>query len=211
MVNKNQGILFLFVFCLFSIGHTQAETSNYDLEYQQLLEQSYSMPEGFDFEHFRDVYTKKSDYRPYRMHPVFNMRPMLIKLDEGEEAAKEARKEIEEYTRKHAALPETHSRAMSAFKDTDKNKAKYHEWMLKGLMKALKWSGDAKSPETAIKVIHISEEYLIARWYMERKTIGQSLKNIDGQVYDVLTGKNKETGEEQSMWFNVTTVFASDL
>ena len=198
-------LLISLVFVAF-IMPARAEDGNVQAQYDAMVAQSYDMPEGYDFAKLRALYQKLPTYKPYSLGPVINFKQVLkeIEADPTQE-----RRIIKEYIQKHFALPEAHSRAMTSYKDLGEEKKRaYHEWMMRGLLKTLMRSGDGKSAETAYQVLVISEEYLLARWGMSKEKKGQSLEHKDGRVYDVLSGKNKDTGEDMDMWFDITTIFA---
>ncbi len=67
--------------------------------------------------------------------------------------------------------------------------------------------GDGSSPEKAVVVGSVAEEY---RW-MQRHHPGfqpgmQALSHIDGKPYDVLTWRN-ERGEERTVYFDISQFF----
>lgn len=206
----NKGFYFyaLFLFMV-SFSPAYAKFFSPEEEYAQMIQQAQSMPADYDFEKLRENYSRLESYRPYSISPSHNFSELFKRQDEGD---KSAIKDIDAYVLKNFALPEAHSRAMIAYeKEGNMQKAAFHEWATKGLIKALKYSGDGKSAQTAYKVLIVSEEYLLARWEMDRKTITQTLKNERGRMYDVLSGKNIKTGESMSIWFDVTQIFSAKL
>jgi Domain of unknown function (DUF4919) len=74
-----------------------------------------------------------------------------------------------------------------------------------GVQQAIARSGDGKSPQSAIHVIFITEEY---DWLREKKLtrIQQRLLNADGQLFDVLRVKDTQ-GNEHEVYFNITRMY----
>ncbi|WP_332815338.1 DUF4919 domain-containing protein [Ramlibacter sp.] len=74
-----------------------------------------------------------------------------------------------------------------------------------GVQQAIAHSGDGLGPATAVHVILLEEEY---DWLREKKLKPerQSLKQIDGQHYDVMTVRD-EQGRQLERYFNVTALF----
>lgn len=67
--------------------------------------------------------------------------------------------------------------------------------------------GDGSSPERAVVVGSVAEEY---QW-MQRQCPGfrpkmQALREIDGKPYDVLTWEN-DHGEERTVYFDISGFF----
>jgi hypothetical protein len=71
-----------------------------------------------------------------------------------------------------------------------------------GLLKSITASGDGRTPETAFKVISIPEEYMTL-WYLGLSPQGQTLEEYDGLPFDVLKVKNRKTGEQSSVFFDI--------
>lgn len=201
-------VLIIFLTCL-SWQPVLAQALSAEQEYAQLIEQAKTMPQDYNFVKLREVYSQLESYRPYNIQPTRDFRDIFKRLEEGD---KSAIADMDAYVEKNFAIPEAHSRAMTAYKsEGNEERRAFHEWATRGLMKALYDSGDGKSAKTARKVLIVSEEYLVARQVMEQKTIGQSLANENGRIYDVLTGKNIKTGELMSLWFDVTGIFAAKM
>jgi hypothetical protein len=173
-----------------------------DEAYGRMVEESYTVPADFDFAKARDLYTRTSFYEPYLTNPRKSFENFMDRLGSGSNVVT---KEVQTYMYHHFALPEAHSRAAVFFKKAGMMKAaKYHEWAAKGLVKAIRSGGNASSAEQAMKVVIISEQYLITESWGE--TSKKELRQIGENVYDVLTMVNPETGEEKQVWFDVTSL-----
>lgn len=77
--------------------------------------------------------------------------------------------------------------------------------LLFGINQAIAHSGDGLSPETAVEVIAIDEEYV---WLNDKKLVRvrQRLLDTPAGKYDVLTAKGAD-GRESDYYFNVTRMY----
>ncbi|MDP2922177.1 MAG: DUF4919 domain-containing protein [Candidatus Omnitrophota bacterium] len=78
-------------------------------------------------------------------------------------------------------------------------------WM--GLVDSIMASGDGKSPEIAFKVISVAEEYALLMVLKLEWTGKQSLAEINGSEFDILTVKDIKTGAVSELYFNVDIPF----
>jgi hypothetical protein len=78
----------------------------------------------------------------------------------------------------------------------------FHRWVEMGLLKSLRSSGDGKSPETAMKVISVDEEYFILRM-MGQMPGHQALSKCAGAPCDIMTTTDPESKQEYRWYFNV--------
>ena len=79
---------------------------------------------------------------------------------------------------------------------------KFHEDAFFGLVDSIIQSGDGKSPETAMTVIEIREEYDVLD-VLGFEQESQTLVEKDGKRFDFLVAKNSETGETRDFYFNI--------
>jgi hypothetical protein len=186
-------ILFVILALVPVAAMAQKAGSEADIEYAELVEKSYVMPAGFDFSRARELYGKVSFFRPYEALFKEDFAPLFKRVDAGDETVLP---EIEKYTRTHFPFVEVHSRAFVAYnKFGKKDMAAYHEWAAKGAAAAMRAQGDARSKETALPVLNISEEYLVARQI--GKVISQRLTHENERSYDVLSVQTA-TGPQRS-------------
>jgi len=176
---------------------------NIDQAYLEMVQQSYQMPADFDFGKVRELYSKASFYKPYGLDPKLSFKDYFQRQKDNDPGVLD---DVEKFVHTHFALPEMHSRAMSMFKESNPEKAAYHAWATRGLMKAVYGSHKALSKDDAIKVLIISEEYLASRQVGDVK--GQRIEQADGKVFDVLTVVSKKSGKEMDMWFDTTYLFS---
>jgi hypothetical protein len=80
--------------------------------------------------------------------------------------------------------------------------AEFHRWVETGLLKSLSSSGDGNSPETAMKVISVDEEYFTLRM-MGQMPGSQSLSTCAGSPCDIMTTMDPQSKQEHKWYFNV--------
>jgi len=78
-----------------------------------------------------------------------------------------------------------------------------HRAMADGLVKSITDSGDGRTPETAFKVITISEEYM-TMFYLGLEVRGQALVDAGGVSYDLLMAVD-EGGNEHQVYFDISS------
>jgi hypothetical protein len=178
-----------------------------DDAYDAMVTQAQSMPRDYDFDKLRSLYAQREGYTPYAAPTSVDFEPFFKRAEAGD---KTVLADVEQYVREHFALIEAHSHAMIvARKLGDENKAVWHEWAVRGLVTAMRASGDARSQQSAPKPLVVSEEYLVARQFGDV----ESQRLVDGgdhHAYDVLTVKNPATGETADLWFDVTHMLMTE-
>ena len=153
-----------------------------------------------DFQALRLAYTKTPDYKPYSADDsakdaAFN----ALKEKNFAEAVKQAESVLE----KNYVDLDAHMVCRIAYREMG-NMEKYalHNSILKGLVGSLYASGDGTTPETAIVVISVSEEYFLLNANGLR-TIRNSSFNANGHDYDKMDVENKKTAEKTVIYFNI--------
>lgn len=209
-----RGGLFLSVFlvCLFTLGGyppARAQQANeFDQKYLALVEKSTAMPVDYDFHALRAIYPKTSFFNPYG---TFYKREVHELFDAYKSGAPGAGTKLASYLSNNFPLPEVHTRYVSNYNALGKQDlVAFHGWVAKGLMKAMFSTGaNGTSAQKAFPVLNVSEEYMIARQYIDGDP-SQKLKKEAGRVYDVLTGKEKGTGQIIDIWFDITDIWAKN-
>jgi hypothetical protein len=79
----------------------------------------------------------------------------------------------------------------------------FHDFVLRGLLRSLRDSGDGTSPDTAVKVIAVDEEYFILRM-LNQQPKQQALGTCKGNPCDIMTTTDSETKEEKTWYFDVS-------
>ena len=98
-----------------------------------------------------------------------------------------------------------HSMACS-FELGNVEKGKYHRYVLQGLVDSISRSGDGKSTETAYMTLSVSE----LRTFLRLKgfeIMGQALINENDRKYDLMSVKDRESGELSDLYFDITKTF----
>lgn len=192
-------LAFMLIAALSPLSSARASTA-IDDQYNQMVAAAQTMPRNFDFDRARALYAQSSYYKPYETVIKIDLTPLMESAAKGD---KQAFAKIEEYCMRNFALIEAHSRAMAVARALkDENRALYHEWAVRGLITALRASGDALSEETAPKPLLISEEYLVARQFGQ--VLGQRIAQGQHKAYDVLSVKPKDGSAPVDLWFDIT-------
>jgi hypothetical protein len=93
------------------------------------------------------------------------------------------------------------SAAYSELRQTDLSDIQ--KFIFRGLLKSITDSGDGKTPETALQVIQVHEEYVV----LHSKGVGlpksQSLVQSKDHSYDKIVFNDPDNGQETVLYFNV--------
>lgn len=87
-------------------------------------------------------------------------------------------------------------------------KAKFHRAVFNGLAKSILDSGDGKTPEKAMVVIAVHEEYVVMR-ILGVSATKQSVTHTNGHSYDVMEVQDNKSGATGTLYFNVDIPFKS--
>ena len=196
---------FLLIFCIVFLifvdqGNAQDNPTNY---YQTLLDRLKNGDTSINFAELRVLYAQLPTYNPYKI-----MQDLKEKEDQMWQEYKSGNydKALEIGT---SILEMNNLRIMTHYifsevygKLGDTQKQKFHEDVFFGLVDSIIQSGDGKSPETAMTVIEIREEYdVLDVLCFEQES--QTLVEKDGKRFDFLVAKNSETGETRDFYFNI--------
>jgi len=87
--------------------------------------------------------------------------------------------------------------------------AAHHAYVARGVIRSIAASGDGRAPATAYVVVSTPEEYALVRT-LGVEVLSQSLiRADDGHAYDVLTVRDRDTGQESQLYFNVDLALAA--
>ena len=78
-----------------------------------------------------------------------------------------------------------------------------------GLLDSIMKSGDGTTPETAMLVADVSEEYVVIGLGGQRPG-GQALVNRNGKVYDQMTVTD-QNGKQLTLWFDISIAITKEL
>jgi hypothetical protein len=82
-------------------------------------------------------------------------------------------------------------------------KAQDHRWVANGLVRSILDSGDGKSPETAMQVISVGEEYILLTGVLGFRVDRQSLIGREGHSYDVMEVTDPRSKVSYKLYFDV--------
>lgn len=204
--------LSILVFCLLIVGGYSSakaqQINEFDQKYLAMVEKVKTMPADYDFYALRAIYPKTSFFNPYG---TFYKQEVHELFDAYKSGAAGAGDKLATYLTNNFPLPEVHTRYMANYDALgQQDLAVFHRWAAKGLMQAMFSTGaNGTHPQKAFPVLNASEEYMIARQYIDG-TPSQSLKKEGGRIYDVLTGKEKGTGQNIDIWFDITDIWAKN-
>jgi len=155
------------------------------------------------FDQLRDAYAESTFYDPYNTDLVSLRGPFQKAFAEGDCAGAIAQglailEKNYVFVDAHFILGICHRRLGQT------EPSQRHIVAAQGLMKAILATGDGKTPESAIVVISVAEEYTIMGMQGAKK-LQQALISKNGHSYDLITVENKSGGKEQ-IYFNVDRV-----
>lgn len=194
------------------VNAPQAESlQTQDAAYLALVDVALQNPAAADFQAIRFAYAKSSFYHPYGGDKIWKA------LDS---AGKAARKDIAqlpayiELTRKHFGHYRSHVHAEHLYQlgGEDFAALKPHKDFLAALIGSILKDVDGKTPETALQIIDITEEYFLMRNVLRLQRIKKRpTLQKDGHIYDVFDAIDPRSGEETVIYFNVGRIFARPL
>ncbi len=172
------------------------------LTYQQHVEKIKAQAPDADFKGLRVAYTDTEDYVLLGDKPDDYGPPMFKALGTKNYPAciSYANDLLEvDYTSMNA-----HYSAWVCNEDSGKQAdASYHRYVLKGLIDSIKNSGDGQSTETAFVMIS-NEEIVAFLEFQGLEIVDHSIIEANDKSYDVIQIKNKETGEQSELTFDIT-------
>jgi len=181
-----------------SVGH---ET------YEELVGKLEAGDLSIDFARLRESFAERDDYHPYGD----DSRRSVVSIDEAAGAGdwSSVLEHVESFMRTCQASPFPHMAASVAFRHLgDEPLQTFHSAAAQGLLAAMLSAGDGLSRKTAIRVLFIFEEYqILSMWGLD--CVQQRLKKVGTRSYDIMDVRDAETGQKQSVYFDVTWLTAS--
>jgi|GEM_PF-1790494 len=182
-----------------------AAQSAYDKVYMEMVETAKTMPADFDFRMLRSTYIRTTFYDPFGENAY--KQKLFALLDRAKAGDQAAQADAAMMADQYFASYKIHSYMATSGLVTPQQ-AKLHEWALKGIARSMIGADDGSSPEKAIKVIDVGEEYFLIRTYLLGKKTGQqSTLQKNGKVYDMV-GYTDEAGNMKQAYFDVTIPFS---
>jgi len=211
MMIQSSSIIGKMVFILLCFKLTLADSSpvagqvNYDSIYCSLVAETKKDCKTADYTALRMAYSKLSFFEPYETDAKLNS-SMLTAYNKGdyEEAIFYAATILDmNYTDTDA-----HFLCWDAYGKTgDRERSKFHQTVVEGIIGSVLASGDGKTYETAYKIVRVREEYAVL--YMSGfKVQNQILIEHEGHLFDKLEVVNVDTGDTDTIYFNIDAVFA---
>jgi tetratricopeptide (TPR) repeat protein len=206
IMRRLTGAFLVLLFVAISVSAQTAEATPKPAEkikYEQLLEKVKQKDPSVDFTQLRHAFYESPNYNPYA--PMMTYRPLNAAI--AQKNYEEALKIAESVFAKNFVEVNAHMAAQIAYQETgNTERAEFHKFMVDGLLKSIKSSGDGKSPATAYEVISINEEYGLIRSLGLRPT-GQALVEDKGRHYDAMTVVDPKTNQESKLYFNIDKPF----
>lgn len=182
-----------------------------DAAYLALVDAALQNPAAADFQAIRFAYAKSSFYHPYGGDKIWK------ELDSAGKAARKNIAQLPVYTglvRKHFGHYRSHVHAEHLYQlgGDDFAALKPHKDFLAALIGSIFKNVDGKTPETALQIIDVTEEYFLMRNVLRLQRIKKRpTLQKDGHIYDVFDAIDPRSGEETVIYFNVDRIFARPL
>ena len=168
-------------------------------QFDGLLERVRQSDESVDFLQLRRLYAESEAYSPYRDDAEESMIAAFSASD-YEGALKIAREIL---ARNYMNLEAHFGSTVICDALGDTKCAAHHSYVARGILQSIAASGDGQTPATAYVVVSTPEEYALAR-ALGVEVLRQALiRSDDGHAYDLLTVRDKRTGQERQLYFNV--------
>lgn len=179
----------------------QAKAKYDNKTYKKLLKKALKFDTTLDFKKLRMAYAKTSFYNPYDTTYKKIKEEMMTALKAKQ--YKRAIKLANSILKTNFLNPDAHLICFYAYKDLkDKKNARFHNFILNGIVASILKSGNGKTPASAYKVISINEEYAVLG-SLSLNVLKQQLIRKDGNNYDKMIVKSKKTGKTFDVYFNV--------
>jgi len=167
--------------------------------YRQMVSAAKASPDTVNFSELRSAYVKSGIYKGNASDP------MAFFL------SKPAPERVSEFVDDNFAIVGTHLYALSTYPAGAPERA-MHAKMLAKIVAAMLAGTNGKSPESAIHILTVSEEYDLVR-LLKLAPRGQALITQNGIPYDRMSVTQTSAGAEPvgfELWFDLTDLFAAN-
>jgi hypothetical protein len=167
--------------------------------YRQLVERAKAGDPALDYTALRMAYAASPGYQPYGHPPGRDEMIAAANAGDYASALADAEKVLT------AKFVDIDAHAVSAMADRALNRpeaAAREQALTRGLLRSIASSGDGRTPTTAYVVISVDEEYALLR-ALDLKPGEQALINAQGHSYDKLDAVSRQTGQTQTLYFNI--------
>lgn len=186
--------------CLLATAHAPeaAGKPSAQEEYQALVAKMKKSDPSLDFDRLRRLRTQLDTYGAGSgAHPYDD-------LEAGDVAAAQALAE-NILAENELDLEANITAAALADQRKDAATAAYHRYVVQGLLDSVLRSGDGKTPETAYKVIAVSEEHAVLH-HLGLQPRTQLLLEIGGRAYDLFRTVDAEGEPAREVYFDVDAI-----
>lgn len=182
------------------IGKNAAAADFSNPDYYELVKKLKNNDMNINFQALRLSYTKTQDYKPYGADDSAKDAAFAaLNKKNFAEAASQAELAMEN----NFVDLNAHMMCRIAYREMGNSKKyNFHNAVLKGLVDSLYASGDGTTPEKAIVVISVPEEYFLLN-ANGLKSIRNTLFTQNSHNYDKMDVENKTTGEKTVIYFNI--------
>jgi hypothetical protein len=147
----------------------------------------------------RMAYSASEEYSPYSIIPEIAEAQKLISESKFNEALYQAELGLKK-DMLNVDLLVIKAATLREMGSTEEADAARQQWI--AVVDSILLSGDGKDYATAFKVISVAEEYAVLN-VKNFQMLKQSNPNHEGSEFDILTVKDKKTGEESVIYFNI--------
>lgn len=173
-------------------------------EFDALLAKVKQSDASVDFARLRRLYAQTGSYSP------FDDSKEAMFAAVGSKEFEKARSLAEEALKRNYLNVDAHFvEAFACGKLKDEACAAHHKYVARGIIDSILGSGDGKSPETALFVISVGEEYVVAR-VLGVRVVKQAMEHKNGHAYDVLTVADAKTNAESALYFDIDVIAAAE-
>jgi hypothetical protein len=167
--------------------------------YRQLVAAAKANPSAVNFSELRSAYVKSGLYKGDGSDPMsfFLTKPIPAR--------------VSEFVDDNFAIVGTHLYVLSTY-PVDAPERAMHTQALARIVAAMIARTDGKSPESAIRILTVSEEYDLIR-LLKLAPRGQALITQNGIPYDRMSVASTSAGAEPirfELWFDLTDLFAAN-
>lgn len=167
-------------------------------EYRSLVARMKKSDPSLDFDRLRRLRTQLDTYGAGSGEHPYN------DLEAGDVAAAQALAE-NVLAENELDLEANITAATLADQRKDAATAAYHRYVVQGLLDSVLRSGDGQSPETAYKVIAVSEEHAVLH-HLGLQPRDQILLDIEGRAYDLFRTVDAEGRLAREVYFDVDAI-----
>jgi hypothetical protein len=194
------GVCAICLWGLATVGAEEKPVATFDT----LLEKVKKSDPTVDFGELRMAFTRTAKYDPYSNNR--KTRAEMAEALENKEYEKTAEL-AEQLLKLNYVDADAHFHAFRACTELkQEDEAAFHRYVFRGLVGSIAKSGDGKTQATAYVVISTDEEYVLLKG-LGIQLKEQALLEAKGEQFDRMTGVDRKTKDEVTLYFNITTPF----